>query len=105
MLRWLLAFEDISNPDFDPAPYGLDREQVMGAMHAVLPDGRIITKVEVFRQAYRHIGLGWVLAPTGWPVLRTLANWGYEIFARYRVPFGRLFGARSCHSSSCAKRG
>ena len=97
-----LAFEDITHPDFDPARYGLSREQVMGVMHAVLPDGRIITKVAVFREAYRHLGLGWVLAPTGWPGFRTLANWGYELFARYRVPLGRLWGGQTCANGTCA---
>ena len=96
-----LAFEDISKPDFDAAGYGLTRTQVMGVMHGIYPDGRIITKVEVFRQAYRLIGLGWLLAPTGWPGLRTLSNWCYELFARYRVPLGRLLGARPCENGSC----
>jgi predicted DCC family thiol-disulfide oxidoreductase YuxK len=110
--RWLqqrdrhgqLAFEDITQPDFDPACYGLSREQVMGVMHAVLPDGRIITRLEVFRQAYRQIGLGWLLTPTGWPGLRILANWGYELFARYRVPLGKLFGSKTCRNGSCNVR-
>ena len=97
-----LAFEDISKPDFDPAPYGLAREQVMGVIHAVLPDGRIITKLEVLRQAYRLIGLGRIVAPTGWPGFRLPANWGYELFARHRVPLGRLLGGRTCRGGSCA---
>jgi hypothetical protein len=42
----------------------------MGVMHGVFPDGRIVRKVEAFRQAYRAVGLGWLLAPTGWPLLR-----------------------------------
>ena len=72
--RGQLAFEDISKPEFDAAVYGLTQAQVMGVMHGIDPDGRIITKVEVFRQAYRLIGLGWLLAPTDWPGLRTLSN-------------------------------
>ena len=99
--RGQLAFEDISKPGFDAAGYGLTQTQVMGVMHGIYPDGRIITKIEVFRQAYRLIGLGWLLAPTGWPVLRTLSNWGYELFARYRVPLGRLLGVRPCENDSC----
>ena len=99
--RGQLAFEDISQPDFDAASHGLTRAQVMGVMHGIYPDGRIITKVEVFRQAYRLIGLGWLLAPTGWPGLRTLSNWGYELFARYRVPLGRRLGSRLCENGSC----
>lgn len=99
-----LAFEDIAQAGFDASRYGLTREEVMGVMHGIFPDGRIVTKVEVFRQAYRLIGLGWLLAPTSWPLLRTLSNWGYELFARYRVPLGRLFAGNQCESNSCRPR-
>lgn len=74
----------------------------MGVMHGVFRDGRIVTKVAAFRHAYRLVGLGWVLAPTGWPVLRHLANWGYEWFARNRVAIGRWFGGEVCESDRCA---
>jgi predicted DCC family thiol-disulfide oxidoreductase YuxK len=72
----------------------------MGVMHGVFPDGRIVRKVEAFRQAYRAVGLGWLLAPTGWPLLRQVFDGLYELFARYRVSFGRLFG-RSCNTGAC----
>src|ERR1039457_2847997 len=60
-MRWLqrwnrhghLAFEDVAAPSFDPARYGVTRERVMGVIHGVFPDGRIVRKMEVFRQAYR----------------------------------------------------
>ena len=108
-VRWLqrrnrhgrLAFEDITLPGFDPAVYHTTREELMGVIHGVFPDGRIVRKVEAFREAYRAIGLGWLLAPTGWPGLRWLADRGYEWFAHYRLPIGRIFG-RQCNSGSCA---
>jgi predicted DCC family thiol-disulfide oxidoreductase YuxK len=95
-----LAFEDICSPGFDPALYQTTHEELMGVIHGVFPDGRIVRKVEVFRQAYRVIGLGWLLAPTGWPGLRWVTDRGYELFARYRMPIGRMFG-RKCDSGSC----
>ena len=106
--RWLqrwnrrghLVFEDISTSKFDPSRYGLTREDVMGIMHGVFPDGRIVRKVEAFRQAYRAVGLGWLLAPTGWPVLRWFFDGLYALFARYRVSVGRLFG-NSCATGTC----
>ena len=106
--RWLqhwnrngrLAFEDISSPNFESSRYGVTREDIMGVMHGVFPDGRIVRKVEAFRQAYRAVGLGWLLAPTGWPVLRRVFDGLYELFARYRVSIGRLFG-RSCTTGAC----
>ena len=96
-----LAFEDISAPGFDPSRYGITHEEVMGFMHGVFPDGRIVRKVEVFRQAYRAVGLGWLLAPTGWPVLRWISDWSYGMFARHRVSIGRFLGGDSCEPGIC----
>jgi len=99
--RGHLAFEDIAASDFDPAAYHTTREELTGVIHGVFPDGRIVRKVAVFREAYRAIGLGWLLAPTGWPGLRWLADRGYEWFARNRISIGRVFG-RSCETGTCA---
>jgi predicted DCC family thiol-disulfide oxidoreductase YuxK len=57
--------------------------------------------VETFRQAYRAVGLGWVLAPTGWPLLRPAFDALYRIFARHRVRMGRVFG-RPCAGDRCS---
>ena len=65
-----LACEDISQTDFDPARYGLNRKEVMGVMHAARSDGRIITQAEVFRHTYRHLDLDWIFIPVGWPEIR-----------------------------------
>ena len=84
-LHGWLAFEDIAAPGFDPAVYRTTQAELMGVIHGVFPDGRMVKKVEVFREAYRAIGLGWLLAPTGWPGFRWLADIGYEWFARNRM--------------------
>lgn len=96
-----LAFEDITAPNFDPTRYGLTRKKVMGVIHGVFYDGRIIEKVAVFIEAYRLLGLGWLVAPLSWPLIHPIANFAYELFARYRVPLGNLFGRHSCSSSRC----
>jgi len=96
-----LAFEDISAPDFDASHYGLTQTEVTGVMHGVFPDGRIVRKVAAFREAYRLVGLGWLLAPTAWPGLRWLSDRGYEWFARHRLTIGNLFGRTTCESRTC----
>lgn len=99
--RGCLAFEDISAPGFNPQSYGLTLEEVQGVIHGVLPDGRVVREVEVFRQAYRRVGLGWLVAPTGWPVLRWISRKLYRLFARHRVALGRLV-CGSGAASRCA---
>ncbi len=85
-----LATEDISDPAFDPGRYGLTKAEAMRALHGVLPDGRVVSGLEAVREAYRAIGLGWVVAPTGWPVLRQVCDHFYTTFARNRRRLGRL---------------
>ncbi len=76
----------------------------MGVMHGVFPDGRVVRRVAAFREAYRAVGLGWLLAPTGWPGLRWIADRAYGLFARNRIRIGRLFG-RECPDDACAVHG
>ncbi len=46
----VIAFEDIALPEFDAGKYGLTMEQVVGAMHAILPDTSIVRGVDVFAE-------------------------------------------------------
>lgn len=95
-----LALEDIAGQGFDAARYGLTFEQVMGHIHAVLPDGRVVTGMEAFRRAYSAVGLSLLLAPTGWPGLRTVFDRGYDWFAKNRL---RLTGrSHTCENDRCA---
>ncbi len=110
-VRWLkrwnekgnLLFEDISSPSFDAEPYGVTPDALMAVLHGVFPDGRIIHGPEVFREAYRTVGIGWILAPTGWPILRPIVDRLYALFARHRGSLGRLFGRR-CDKGACTPR-
>lgn len=100
--RGLVSLVDIAAPGFDPAPYGITIDQAMGRIHAVTPEGALITGLEVFRRAYRALNapLGWLWAPTGWPGLRVLFDAAYRVFARNRYRFGG--GRRQCEGGRCA---
>jgi predicted DCC family thiol-disulfide oxidoreductase YuxK len=98
--RGRIDFEDIAAPAFDARRYGRTQHELMARIHAVLPDGTLIEGVEVFRRAYAAVGLGWLVAPTRWPLLRPLADAAYRWFARNRL---RLTGrADACDSDRCA---
>ena len=79
-----LVFEDISQPGFDAARFGLSCEAVDAEIHGIRPDGSVIRGVEVLRLAYAAAGLGWVMRPTGWAPLRPVFDVGYRVFARHR---------------------
>ena len=96
--RGRIAFEDIAAPGFDPGRYGLDHAAVMARIHGVLPDGTVIEGVEVFRRLYAAVGLGWLVAPTRWPLLRPLCDAAYRWFAGNRL---RLTGRPACESGHC----
>lgn len=101
-----LATIDIAAPGFDPAPLGLSAERVVARLHGIEADGTVVEGMAAMRGAWRAVGLGWLIAPTGWPLLRHLFDGMYLVFARYRVPLGRWFGRRaaSCDSDRCTPR-
>jgi predicted DCC family thiol-disulfide oxidoreductase YuxK len=99
--RGRIDFADIAAPDFDAARYGSRHADLMARIHGVLPDGRLVEGVEVFRRAYAAVGLGWALAWTRWPGLRAVADAAYRWFARNRLRLtGR--GDHDCESGRCA---
>ncbi len=84
--RGLVAFVDIAEDNYSAkANGGVDFETAMGRIHAVLPDGTVIKNVEVFRQVYEILGMGWIYAITKWPVVGPLVDWIYEIWADWRL--------------------
>jgi hypothetical protein len=57
----------------------------MGRIHALEATGDVVRDVDVFRRAYQLIGLGWLYAPTGWPLLAPLVNALYAFWASARL--------------------
>lgn len=103
-----LLFIDISTPDFDPTPYGRSRAELLARMTARRADGVVVDGPEVFRLALAANGLGWLIAPTRWPVFAQITELSYRCFARNRVALSRRFGGffrrltpTDCNSCSC----
>jgi predicted DCC family thiol-disulfide oxidoreductase YuxK len=97
--RGALAIEDIAAPSFDASRYGVTQEDVMGHIHGVMPDGSLVTGMEVFRQAWSAVGWGWLFNWTRWPIARFISDATYTFFAKHRL---RLTGRRACSSGTCA---
>ena len=84
--RGLVAFTDIAADDYSPEENGgVDFATAMGRIHAVRADGTVIKNVEVFRQVYDVLGMGWIYAPTRWPIVGALVDWAYGVWASWRL--------------------
>lgn len=89
-----LRILDITAPDFDPAMFRTGMAELMGQIHGVTPDGRLITGMQVFRETYRALAFGGSLRSkfvsaamniTGWPLVCPVADAFYRWFARNRL--------------------
>lgn len=84
--RGLVEFVDIADKEYCPEENGgVEFEAAMGRIHAVLPDGTVLKNVEVFRRIYETLGMGWVYAVTRLPVIGSIADWLYGIWADWRL--------------------
>jgi len=95
-----ILFVDIDSPDYNPDLYsGISYREAMGRIHAITSSGEVLKGVQVFRQAYRLVGLGWVYAPTTWPVLGPWLDEAYRLWAGWRLSFtGRPSLDQLCRS-------
>ena len=87
-----LRFIDIAEPAFDASAYGKTQSELLTEIHAMRPNGSFVSGMEVFRLAYRAVGLGWIIAPASMPLLRGPADAAYRLFARHRPWISRHFG-------------
>jgi predicted DCC family thiol-disulfide oxidoreductase YuxK len=84
--RGIIKFVDISSLDYDPQDNaGIDFATAMGVIHAILPNGTIVKNVEVFRQVYEQLGMGWVYGITKIKIIGAIADWLYKIWADWRL--------------------
>jgi predicted DCC family thiol-disulfide oxidoreductase YuxK len=84
--RGLIKFVDIADDNYAPDDNaGIDFETAMGRIHAIRADGTVIKNVEVFRQIYSVLGIGWLYAPTRWPLIGPLVDKLYDIWADLRL--------------------
>jgi predicted DCC family thiol-disulfide oxidoreductase YuxK len=80
---------DLESDDYnpsDPANGNVSYAKALADIHAVTSDGKLIKGVDVFALAYQQVGLGHI---TKWPLIEPVAQFGYEIFAKYRTVLTR----------------
>ena len=96
-----LAFEDITAIGFMPARYGLTMKQLVGAMHAVRPDGLTVSGVDIFAEMYEAVGWTWLARPIRWPLTRPIVKFIYRLFAAIRPRLSSFRPEDRCAGGTC----
>ncbi len=85
-INHMIKFTDLQSPSYDPAEHGnVKFTDGMRKIRAVLPDGQIITGVDVFQKTYEAIGLGWIFSLTKIPFMHDVADRIYDYWAENRL--------------------
>ncbi len=105
-----LRFEDVRSERF-AQPAGTTLRDMLEAIHARTAGGRIVAAVEALHLAYGAVGLGWLVAPARWPLLRGASERAYRWVARHRFALPAWVGfagfalrdrAAPCDDDHCA---
>jgi predicted DCC family thiol-disulfide oxidoreductase YuxK len=80
-----LHFIDFSNSSFPAAEPGLNQCDLGRAIHARKSDGTLITGVEVFKEMWEGVGLGFLIRCSRRPIFNKLSVIAYAWFAKNRL--------------------
>jgi len=82
--RSTVEYLDITAPDFNAENFGFSQQELMSEIRGLLGNRKIVG-MDVFRELYSRVGLGWVLWVTNFPPFRQLADILYTLFAKNRL--------------------
>ena len=102
-----LALIDITAADFNEKAWGVSREAASEALHVLTPEKVWLVGMDAIRHVYTQVGLGWLMAPSGWPVMRSLSDIAYRWIAPNRFVISRWMGLEQeaeCTDAKCDER-
>ena len=92
---------DIAAPAFDAREWPVSVAAMQTLLHVRTADGAWLKGMAAIRHIYRAIGRGWLLAPTGWPLLAPCFDWAYAWFARNRLTISAALITPRCAGGVC----
>jgi len=100
-----LVLLDISSPAFNEQTWGISHADASAALHVLTPTNEWLVGMPAIRHVYQRVGLGWMMAPSGWSVISPLADRLYRYIAPNRYAISRWLGLASsstpCTDSVC----
>lgn len=78
---------------------GVGPSELEKSLHTRLPSGELLSGPEAIHALYKAAGRGWRTGWTRLPIIRTIVDVCYRIFARNRL---RWFATHICSDGSCS---
>ena len=100
-----LVLLDINGPEFDETFWSVTRSDAAESLHVLTANREWLTGMSAIRHVYAQVGLGWLMAPTGWPLFSSVADLAYRFIAPNRFVISRWLGSAPapvhCSNSAC----
>ena len=100
-----LVLLDINGLAFDAAFWNVTHSDLAASLHVLTANRVWLTGMSAIRHVYAQVGLGWLMAPTGWPLFSSLADRLYRHIAPNRLVISRWLGSAQasvhCSNSAC----
>ena len=103
-----LVLLSINSPLFSEAYWGVSYKDVSRSLHVLTAEKIWLVGMPAIRHVYAQVGLGWLMAPSGWPVISWFADMAYRFIAPNRYFISHSLGIRNnnsrCSDKVCSPR-
>jgi len=87
-----LTLLDINSPMFNEQYWGVSVEDASQALLVLTAEKIWMVGMPAIRHVYAQVGLAWLMAPSGWPLISSFANFAYRLIAPNRFVISRWLG-------------
>ena len=104
-----LTLLDINSPAFNEQYWGVSVDDASQALHVLTAEKIWMVGMPAIRHVYTQVGLAWLMAPSGWPLISRLADLAYRLIAPNRFVISRWLGLgkinNECTEQICTVKG
>ena len=96
---------NINSPIFSEEYWGVSHDDASAALHVLTAEKTWLVGMPAIRHVYAQVGLGWLMAPSGWPVISRFSDLAYRYIALNRYVISRWLGLEKvkgkCTDNAC----
>lgn len=98
-----LILLNMNSSIFNEQYWGVTREDASQTLHVLTAEKIWLVGMPAIRHVYSQVGLGWLMAPSGWPIISRFADLAYRYIAPNRYVLSRWLGLGKAESKCTDK--